>query len=126
MLTSYFANIKNLKYPIAICRGVPKWYNGPVFQDLAPSWATLNAYKNSTNKAEAEQQYIKEFLQDLDKLNATDIVAQLSKVYDVNIDEVCLICYEKPSDFCHRHLVANWLKNNGYKCEEIRPGIKQS
>lgn len=33
---------------------------------------------------------------------------------------IALICYEKPSDFCHRHLVAEWLNQNGYKCEEWR------
>lgn len=32
--------------------------------------------------------------------------------------EICLICYEKPSDFCHRHLVADWLNKNGVKCKE--------
>ena len=24
----------------------------------------------------------------------------------------CLICYEKPGDFCHRHRVAEWLNNS--------------
>lgn len=31
---------------------------------------------------------------------------------------IALICYEKPSDFCHRHLVADWLNKNGIPCEE--------
>ena len=31
---------------------------------------------------------------------------------------VALICYEKPSDFCHRHLVADWLTKNNINCEE--------
>lgn len=32
--------------------------------------------------------------------------------------DIALICYEKPSDFCHRHLVADWLIKNGFKCRE--------
>ena len=32
--------------------------------------------------------------------------------------DICLMCYEKPSDFCHRHLVANWLNENGIECKE--------
>ena len=32
--------------------------------------------------------------------------------------DIALLCYEKPDDFCHRHLVADWLNKNGYKCEE--------
>lgn len=31
---------------------------------------------------------------------------------------VALICYEKPSDFCHRHLVSDWINLRGIKCEE--------
>lgn len=33
--------------------------------------------------------------------------------------DIALICYEKPTDFCHRHLVAEWLTTNGIKCDEI-------
>lgn len=48
-----------------------------------------------------------------------------SKVYQELRDlaksvDIALICYEKPSDFCHRHLVASWLRNNGYDCEEYK------
>ena len=31
---------------------------------------------------------------------------------------VTLLCYEKPDDFCHRHLVSKWFNEHGYKCEE--------
>ena len=34
------------------------------------------------------------------------------------IPDIALICYEKPSDFCHRHLVADWLNRNGFECKE--------
>lgn len=34
-------------------------------------------------------------------------------------DDIALICYEKPSDFCHRHLVAQWLRDNGFGCSEM-------
>ena len=33
-------------------------------------------------------------------------------------DDIALICYEKPSDFCHRHLVADWLIERGFDVEE--------
>jgi uncharacterized protein (DUF488 family) len=33
---------------------------------------------------------------------------------------IALVCYEKPTDFCHRHLVADWLKEHGYECEEFK------
>ena len=36
----------------------------------------------------------------------------------MNVPRIALICYEKPTDFCHRHLVADWLNKNGIECEE--------
>ena len=32
---------------------------------------------------------------------------------------IALICYEKPSDFCHGHLVSDWLKENGFNFEDF-------
>ena len=39
---------------------------------------------------------------------------------DTNINFV-LLCYEKPSDFCHRHLVADWINKelNGEYVKEL-------
>lgn len=34
--------------------------------------------------------------------------------------DICLICYEKPNDFCHRHLVADWFRENGYEAVEFK------
>ena len=57
----------------------------------------------------------------MDQLNAVDVIKELNYlVPNVNGKNIALICYEKPSDFCHRHLVAEWLNDNGFKCEEWR------
>ena len=32
--------------------------------------------------------------------------------------DIVLVCYEIPSDFCHRHLVADWLRERGFDIEE--------
>jgi len=34
-------------------------------------------------------------------------------------EDIALVCYERPSDFCHRHLVANWLTQAGFPTEEF-------
>lgn len=31
-----------------------------------------------------------------------------------------LLCYEKPNDFCHRHIVADWFKLAGYRTQEYQ------
>lgn len=48
-------------------------------------------------------------------LDETGINFKLELETDTHI---CLICYEKPSDFCHRHLVAEWLNECGFECRE--------
>lgn len=53
--------------------------------------------------------------------DATTVIKELNYlVLNVNGKDIALICYEKPSDFCHRHLVAEWLNQNGYRCDEWR------
>ncbi|MCM1500678.1 MAG: hypothetical protein NC124_19625, partial [Clostridium sp.] len=59
----------------------------------------------------------------LDKLDVTDVLMDFSRMdhgFNVGKNDIALICYGKPSDFCHRHLVAEWLNQNGFKCEEWR------
>ena len=36
-----------------------------------------------------------------------------------NCNNTILLCYEKSGDFCHRHVLADWLEENfEYKVEE--------
>ena len=36
-------------------------------------------------------------------------------------DNIILLCYEKSGDFCHRHILADWLEENfGYKVKEYQ------
>ena len=62
--------------------------------------------------------YIEHFEREvLDDLNADTVFAELSALSGGQA--FALICYERPGDFCHRHLVAEWFCKNGYRCEEI-------
>jgi uncharacterized protein (DUF488 family) len=31
----------------------------------------------------------------------------------------CLLCFEKSEDFCHRHLLAEWMKERGIPVREL-------
>ena len=122
--TSYFAKIKELErnniIPISICGKAPDWYKGLQYKKLAPKYGFFMEWKKNHDN----DYYIKHFRSEvLDQLKATDVILDLSRlIYSFNIGEnnIALICYEKPSDFCHRHLVAEWLNQNGFKCEEWR------
>ena len=37
----------------------------------------------------------------------------------VDLEGKTLLCYEKSEDFCHRHIVAAWLRHYGYEVEEL-------
>lgn len=119
--TSYFAKLKSLPdniIPISICGKAPDWYKGLQYKKLAPKYDFFMEWKKNHDN----DYYIKCFNEQvLDKLDATYTFVELKALCGVPIMEdvdICLICYEKPSDFCHRHLVADWFKKNGYECEE--------
>ena len=69
------------------------------------------------------EDYIKNFYDKvLSKLNSSEAVFDLGRLADKDNTyssyDICLLCYEKSSDFCHRHLVAEWLRKGGYDCKE--------
>lgn len=119
--TSYFAKLKSLPenvIPISICSKVPNWYNGLQYKKLAPKYDFFMKWKETYDNDYFSKCFTEQVL---DNLNATDVILDFSRLsYGFNIGEkdICLVCYEKPSDFCHRHLVANWLNKNGFRCEE--------
>lgn len=122
--TSYLAKLKELEnhniIPISICGKAPDWYRGLQYKKLAPKYGFFMEWKKNHNN----DYYIEHFQAEvLDGLNATDVILDFSKMvhsFNVGESDIALICYEKPSDFCHRHLVAEWLKKNGFECEEWR------
>ena len=114
--TSYFAKLKSLPdniVPISICGKAPDWYKGLQYKKLAPKYDFFMKWKENHDN----DYYIKCFNEQvLDKLDPMRVYQELCSL--AKSDDIALICYEKSSDFCHRHLVANWLNNNGFRCEE--------
>lgn len=119
--TSYFAKLKSLPdniIPISICGKAPDWYKGLQYKKLAPKYDFFMKWKENHDN----DYYIKCFNEQvLNTLKADDVVFELTDIvyYIKGTDmDIALICYEKPSDFCHRHLVADWLNKNGFECKE--------
>lgn len=122
--TSYFAKLKELEKhnitPISICAKAPDWYKGLQYKKLAPKYGFFMEYKKNHDNDYYMEHFQKEVL---DRLNAVDVILDFSRMdygFNVGENDIALICYEKPSDFCHRHWVAAWLNQNGFKCEEWR------
>lgn len=131
--TSYFAKLRKIPehiIPISICAKPPIGYKGARYTRIAPSFDILMEYKESGDAGAYTMKYQEKILA---SLNAKDVVSELDRIL---LDEtlsialsdtsktpkMVLVCFEKSSDFCHRHIVAEWLRANGYECKEWEEG----
>lgn len=129
--TSYFSNVKKLPpnvTPVCITTRKPTWFRGQWYKDLAPEYWILNDWKTDHDNDKYTQAFMKHVLDQrniLQVLNDLQLMLPLKHrtemTASVALDEnfhIALICYEAPNDFCHRHIVADWLKSHGIQCEE--------
>lgn len=111
LYTSYFAKMKKIPKEIkiiSIARWTPKAIVLESYPDLFPSQQLLSDYKNNLIN---QEEYIIRYNQQLEKLDP-------QKVYE-ELDGCVIVCYEKSTDFCHRHLVSSWLQKFNFKVEEF-------
>lgn len=135
--TSYFANVKgvlgkkpNIRF-CSIAGKTPDWFLE--FNEklglksfncisLAPkySWWKIwhEKFKDNYESEESMNWYIERYKDTvLDILSPQLTVKKLYAMSDHN--DICLLCYETPEKFCHRHLVQEWLNDNKINCFEI-------
>ena len=62
----------------------------------------------------------------IDNKPGSDFCKTREYPYDIVVNAVlndgkpfCLMCYEKSGSFCHRTIVAEWLRNNGIEIKEL-------
>lgn len=132
--TSYFAQMRNFPknyIPVAICGGIPEWYTGKWYRKPAPKLGFFQEWKRNHDNAYYIEHYnaevlnqlnFVEVLNDLQLLVPEEIRATMQEPIWFSKDvHLVLLCYEKPEDFCHRHLFAHWIMLNGtdIKIEEF-------
>ena len=120
--TTYFAKLKVLPdgvIPIAICAKVPAGYRGASYRNLAPKYDFYSKWKIDHDNDCFTKCYYDQVLQ---QLNPARVVADL--YYQAGkascSGDIALVCYEKSGDFCHRYLVSEWLRSNGYDSIEFK------
>lgn len=119
--TSYFANLKNMPksiIPITICVKVPNWWTGLQYKRLAPKYDFFMKWKENHDNGYYNKCFKEQVLKGL---SGDTIVMELKHLCGKSMYEdvdIALICYEKPEDFCHRHIVAKWLRLEGFDCKE--------
>lgn len=114
--TSYFSSRKyKPEDGVSIARYC-KFWKGQLYEKLMPPEYLLNWWKSLS---QVEQQSF-DNREQYKIAYTTRVLAQLD-VHEIakELDNKVLLCYEKSADFCHRHIVAQWLQNNGYCCEEL-------
>ena len=116
MKTSYFAMAGSHESAVSICLIVPTYYSGRQYHKLAPTKDILFTYKRDYDISRYVEEYHRQVL---NKLDAFQVVEELG------IDSI-LLCYEKPDEFCHRHLVSAWLRDKtGIEIEEYSKIIEK-
>ena len=122
LFTGYFAQIK--KYinrdlvGVSICGKPPIFYKGLEYKTLAPKYSFFIKYKNGEiGENEYTSEYYKLVLNNLDPKKVLEELDELTQ----HARYVVLLCYEKPDDFCHRHIVSKWLtENTDLNVEEVK------
>ena len=110
---SRLSNKHYLKVSISLIR--PKEFNGMQINSFAPSKELLTDYKNGLS----EQEYETRYREQIDKLSDIyaffKIMAKQAKGRDI-----LLLCYEKKSAFCHRHILSDIIfERYGYRIQEL-------
>lgn len=102
LFTSNYAIAGHHPRSISISLWAPKEFRGRCMKELAPPNSLLFDYKN---KKADDIDYTRRFMAHLSTLDPHSIVASIPPLS-------ILLCYEKPTDFCHRHIVAHWIETN--------------
>lgn len=121
--TSYFAMLKRIPediIPVSIAAKTPNWFKGACYKRLAPSFDILMEYARTGN----QERYIERYALDiLNKLPVLEVVNEIRAFRSHSAEDVVLLCYERPERFCHRNLIAEWLRQNRYCACELSTKI---
>lgn len=115
--TTYFGNLRKLPkdiIPISIALKSPDWYKGFQYKKLAPKYGFFSIWKRNHDNDYYAKCFNEQVLSLLDAKSVCDEIYNLT-----GSNKIALVCYEKPSDFCHRHLVRNWFLKNGISIKEF-------
>lgn len=114
--TSYYSNIRNIPadyflvstsgwIPDEIKNSVDSWD-----RSLAPSLDIYNQYKETNDSKIYIDRFKEERLSKIDWLEKLESFEMIATENGKNIENIVLLCYEKPDEFCHRHILAESIE----------------
>jgi hypothetical protein len=105
--TSYFGNNRKLNAAgikiICVAIGRPRFINAPQMLNVCPT-------RYMVSGPCSREEYLRLYDQILANQDAHQVVSQIEMLSEGQ--DVALCCYEKPGDFCHRHILAKWITDN--------------
>lgn len=111
--TSYYAKVSkhydNARVLVRISKSKPAWFTEYTYEleCLYPHWDLIQGLKSKTLNWD---EYRERYLHQLSFLSRNDVLKMLEKISIENGGkDIILLCWEKPEEHCHRHLVAEWL-----------------
>ena len=109
--TSYYGNHRQYKgmFRVSISRTAPPNSHDIQLKKLAPELRLLQAFKNGSI---TNDEYIITYTDQLLRLDNTGYIEQVVGALHTVTDDVVLLCYEKKGDFCHRHILSEWLNRH--------------
>jgi len=113
IFTSSYKIAGHLPQAVAISRGIPRGWQGRRCQELAPPRDLI--------KIMEPEKFIPLYrAQVLDRLDPMQVIREMGG------DNFIMLCFEPPGEFCHRRVVAAWLRKHiGVLVEEFMPGVKR-
>ena len=126
--TTFFENLQDLPsdiIPVSICLKPPDSFTGLEYKKLAPKRSFFDVWQRTRDNTFYTDCFNKQVLEQLNINKVLNDLKELICINGLNEDmNIALVCYEPPQDFCHRHLVAQWLNQNGIPCTEWKKIIK--
>lgn len=110
--TGYYAKTKLYKekgiHTIAISGKIPDFYQGDRWLDLAPRYGSFKRWKDGEIDNFEYMKLYREWLNCLDKEQVKKDLLFLLEAHE----NIIFLCFEKSGDFCHRHILADWIEEN--------------
>lgn len=116
--TCYFSGLgERSGRAISICHQQPPGYKLPVADELAPPYGM---YWKHLRRRMSDRKFAQLYSMRFSMLDPAEIAARY--------DGMILTAWEAYEDMertvprmSHRHLIADWLRKNGFQCEELEP-----
>ena len=117
--TGYYAKLKKYEeaglIPVSIAGKAPAFYTGIQYKVFAPTWDIFSKWKNGSIDNFGYTELFKQNV--LSKIDKNSVIQSFSKFGG----DIVLLCYEKSGDFCHRHIVADWIESElGIRVDEFQ------